>query len=198
MIILIAAGIGFFLVSPKYLDLQELRFKIAEKNVEIETRQDYFAELSQAALEFNQYEANLEKVETALPVNVDAPAVMNFVQSAAMQSGLIVKTISFAGFSNKVLAKEKKESAGSKAGTSYVMKTYNIEAEFTGDYFGLKDFLSRVESSSRLIGVDSIGITLENVVLKDSQTAEEGDGKEKKESDNPMLNFSIKLSANYY
>ena len=212
VIILIAAGLGFFLVLPKYSKLQEIKLAIAEKNAEIENRQEYFAELSQAGIELAQYEANMEKIETAFPETVDAPALMNFVQAAAMQSGLIVKGVTYGGTSESKSDKEKKVSADTEAVSTLKLKTYSVGANFIGSYPNFKDFLARIEYSSRLISTDSISVSKESVNTSESAkktaannspakiaTIKTVDGKEVDEqSIDPVLNFKVTLSANYY
>jgi Tfp pilus assembly protein PilO len=202
VIILIAAGLGFFIVLPKYSKLQEVKVSVAEKNAEIENRQEYFAELSQAAIELAQYEANMEKIETAFPKAVDAPALMNFVQAAAMQSGLVVKTVAFGGTTDKVTDKGKKVLAETAAPV-HKLKTYEISGEFVGSYMSFKNFLARIEYSSRLISANTIAVTAENI----NDAAKKSDKKlggpvdkeaEKKAQTDPNLNFKVKLSVNYY
>jgi len=46
---------------PQYNKLRETKLQIAQKQVEIENRQAYFATLNQISIELAQYEANLEK-----------------------------------------------------------------------------------------------------------------------------------------
>jgi len=212
VILLIAAGLGFFLAVPKYSELQEVKISIAGKNAEIENRQEYFAELSQAAIELAQYEANLEKIETAFPENVDAPALMSFVQAAAMQSGLIVKGVTYGGTSESKSEKEKKASADTEAVKSLRLKTYTVEGSFIGSYLNFKDFLARIECSSRLIGVNLINISREAASTSEPKKASSaksslgktalantaGEEGADQESLDPVLNFKVSLSVNYY
>ena len=204
VILLIAAGLGFFLVLPKYNELQETKVKIAEKNVEIENRQDYFAALSQAAIELSQYEANMEKIESAFPTSIDAPALMNFTQMAAMQSGLIVKNISYSGGGGSMAAKEGGEEV-SVGGSGFKLSDYSIETELIGSYSNFKDFLSRLEFSSRLITTSTVEIGSGETVKAGSSSNKGGavnsTNAAKDEEVNaidPILNFKVKLTVNYY
>jgi Tfp pilus assembly protein PilO len=203
IILLIAVGLGFFLVLPQYYKLQEAKMQIAEKNAEIENRQEYFAALSQARIELAQYEANLEKVESAFPDAIDAPALMNFTQTAAMQSGLIVKNISFAGSSATAVASKAAKANADETVPTLKLGNYAIEGELIGSYNNFKDFLSRLEFSSRLINAESIEVapgasvdatSSKKTAPKTAETIKQ----DKTAALDPVLNFKVKLSANYY
>lgn len=204
MILLIAGGIGFFLAFPKYTELQETKVRIAEKIVEIESRQEYFAELSRAAIELSQREANLEKIESAFPQTVDAPAMMDFIKTAAMQSGLIAKDIGFDG--GGVSAGGEKADSGADAVAApqaFKLSAYAVDGEFIGNYSNFKDFLRRLEFSSRLINTESIeiGKNTDSETLSGNKTGSEGADATAKNGDaetNPLLVFKVKLAVNYY
>lgn len=204
MILLIAAGIGFFLALPKYNDLEETKMKVAEKNAEIENRQEYFAELSRAAIELSQHEANLEKVESAFPQTMDAPAMMDFIQTAAMQSGLIAKDVSFDGGGVSVAAEKAGDGTDTvSARQAFKLNAYAVEGEFIGNYSNFKDFLRRLEFSSRLINTESVEIgksmDSEETYGKKTDSGGAGDIKDNEEDEiNPMLDFKVKLVINYY
>lgn len=202
VILLISVGLGFFLALPKYNELQEAKVKIAEKNTEIENRQEYFAALSQASIELSQYEANLEKVESAFPDSIDAPALMNFTQTAAMQSGLIVKNISFGGSAAATGAAQPGAATDTATGSALKLGNYSIDGEFIGSYGNFKDFLSRLEFSSRLISADSIEVGAGESSDNNSTGSTTKSANEIKEEEanaiDPILNFKVKLTANYY
>jgi Tfp pilus assembly protein PilO len=185
VIILIAAGLGFFLVLPKYSELQEVKVSVA-------------------AIELAQYEANLEKIETAFPETIDAPALMNFVQAAAMQSGLIVKSVTYSGTTvKKVIEKEKKVVAATDAVKPLLLQSYGVDAEFIGSYLNFKDFLARIEYSSRLVSANQISVSAESIEgnkesSKSSLVKVVSEEEAKELSADPILNFKVVLSANYY
>jgi len=205
VIILIAAGLGFFLVLPKYSDLQDAKVQVVAKNAEIANRQEYFAALSQAAIELAQYEANLEKIETAFPETIDAPALMNFVQAAAMQSGLIVKSVTYSGTTvKKVIEKEKKVAVVADAVKPLQLQSYGVDAEFIGSYLNFKDFLARIEYSSRLVSANQISVSAESLEGNNKESGKSSLTKVISEEEaeelsvDPILNFKVVLSANYY
>jgi hypothetical protein len=72
--------------------------------------------------------------------------------------------------------------------------------ELTGNYGSLKNFLSIIERSSRLIAVESLDIGSKSEIGGERQSPETpslpaaADG----ETEEKVLDYSIKLSANYY
>jgi len=198
IVIIIAAALGFFLVWPKYGQWQEIGQKIEDKTAEIKNRQNYYANLEQISADFSQYAANLKKIETALPVEMDAPALMSFAQAAAMQSGLIIKKIDYQyqerSDLNLTINNSFGEGVEPQAGERLV-HNYSISLELAGTYDNFKDFISRVERSSRLIEISMIGIDAKK---KDNTQKEKEKSQKETDQTNQIINYAVQLSANYY
>jgi len=198
IIILVTVALGYFLVWPKSVELKNSRQLIEEKNAEIKNRQDYYANLEKAISELDQYGEIVQKIDTAFPVDTDAPSFMNFLQAAAMQSGLI---LGGAGYSGTISAQSSDggdvAAVASLSTKKYSLQNYSVSVELTGSYANFKNFLSRVEHSSRLAEVGAVKVSSkkdggEKKDLQQSLTAE---------IQNPsdaILNYSVKLNANYY
>jgi Tfp pilus assembly protein PilO len=185
---------GFFLTWPKYVDLQNVETNIAEKNTEIKNRQDYYDNLVKISNQLENYQANVEKIRSAFPTSQDAPALMSFVQAAAMESGLILKGVDYVGSNetNSTAAEKISTGSGGEATSPQTLRQYTIAAELIGSYGGFKDFLSRIENSSRMIGLDQIAIN--------SAKEEKNEGKPTAglESQEKVLEYTVNLVANYY
>lgn len=166
--------------------------KSGRKNAEVKNQQDYYARLINITTDLDRNAINLKKIETALPDNSDEPSVMNFVQSVAMQSGLILESVDYSG--TKTASGMPKADAAVQEGSRpvYSLSSYGVSAVLSGDYVNFKDFLSRIEHSSRLIQVEAISIdnrkASQNESDKISQAAKVGEA----------LNYTVKIAANFY
>jgi Tfp pilus assembly protein PilO len=190
-ILIIAFALGFFLLLPKYQESQAAKARIEEKKAEIKARADYYAGLGAIMKDLEHYGENMEKINTALPDSLDAPAVMNFAKEAAMQSGLFVKGVDYSGAGSPPSSDETLSS-----GTS-PLNSYSVSVKLTGTYSGLKNFLSIIERSSRLIAVSSIGIQAEEKKegeIEDNENARDSSPA----AEDKILDCVVKLSAHYY
>lgn len=190
VVLVVAAALGLFLVWPKYVDLQAVSGQIAEKNNELKSRQDFYAGLAAIAADLDNYSESFKKIDTALPDNADVPAFMSFAQAAAMQSGLAVKDVSYSGSDSGISG-----GVPSDDPDKPVLKKIVISMRLDGSYSDFKNFLATVERSSRLASFEVIGL----------QSTDETESEEKPlaavkspEGIDKILNFDIRLSANYY
>jgi len=124
---------------------------------------------------------------------------MNFIQNAAMQSGLIVNDISYSGSSSLNNSSQEEIEAANVGGQLLKLANYTIDGEFNGNYTSFKNFLLRLEFSSRLIAVDSIEIGTSSVIgANASQNNINAEEQKKANMVDPILNFKVKLVVNYY
>jgi Tfp pilus assembly protein PilO len=198
IVVLVTTAFWYFLVLPQNGELADVKQKIEEKNAEMKNRQDYYDNLEKAVAELDQYAGTLKKVETAFPDNQDAAPLLSFLQSAAMQSGLILKSANYSGKTMVGVANLAgigvQEPAGSKETT---LQTYDVLIELTGSYPNFKDFLSRVEHSSRLIDLNLVSVSS----TKDKSEDAQGSQTQKTPKESPSsvsLNYTIKATAGYY
>jgi Tfp pilus assembly protein PilO len=184
VVLIVAAALGFFLVIPKYQELQEIRRQVVEKTAEIKNRQNYYADLAAMAADLDQYRSGFEKIDSALPDNLDAPALMSFAQAAALQSGLAVKNIDFGGASPSSPSGEE----------GLTLQKYGISIQLEGSYANFKNFLSIIERSSRLAAVDSISVKSSGVQI----AVGSGENNNSEKAGEKPLDYEVKLSAHYY
>lgn len=195
-----AFALGFFLVLPKYQEAQMIGAQAEEKIVEIQKRTDYYDALVAIADQLDQCAESYKKIETALPDNPDASALMSFAQAAAMQSGLAVKNISYSqsGSSSSSLPAAGRDSSEKTA--SLLLREYGVDIGLSGNYESLKNFLQIVEKSSRLITVKSINLQSEEKDDGENQDMEIAAAPKNDSSgqDDQIIDYEIKLSAHYY
>jgi len=186
-ILIITFALGFFLVLPKYQESQDIKRQVEEKKNEIKNRAEYYAGLDAIMADLKYYQENMQKVNTAIPDNLDVAATMNFAQAAAMQAGLAVKGIEHSGAAAVHLP----------ASGEPVLGKYIISIKLAGGYGNFKNFLSIIEHSSRLIAVESVSVRAD-------QEKEEEQGQNERvktiaqEESEEIIGFEVKLSANYY
>lgn len=205
ILVIVTAGFGYYLTLPKYTELKDVEQKISEKEAENKARLEYYANLEKISAEIDDNGEALIKIKSAFPDNVDSPALMNFIQAAAMQSGLVLKTIGYSAADRSAVPES---AAVNNAGdatknveyaSKKVLSQYGVSATLMGKYSDLKIFLSRIQSSSRLIGVGKIDI---NSAGKAADT--QGEDKDKKTTGaeqtgaDQTLGYSLSFLVNYY
>lgn len=169
LIILIIAG-GYFLWWPKYQQFEDLRIKVTNKTERIRQEEEYFVELDALSKKLAEYEPELEKINSALPLelNPSIPALFNFVQKKGSENGLILKDINL----EKVSLKTPVESE----------KVQNIVFTIlvSGSYSSLKNFLAAIYNNERLIEVEKISFS------------------EPKEAAKGIFDFTLQLKAHVF
>ncbi len=204
VIAILAAGIGFFLLWPKYVELRAAEQKIIDKNAELENRNEYYANLERISASLNDHEDGLAKIKSAFPDNSDSPALMSFVQATAMQSGMIVKGISYSGAGANQAAGVISGKSGSGAPIAgvvakHILQNYSVSLGLTGSYGNFKDFLSRIQRSSRMISLGKITInTGKSAAPEAAKGAAAASNKGGSEAADPLFDYTLSLSANYY
>lgn len=143
--VLIVIALGVLLIWPKYLILKDSLVKVEKKAIELKYITDYFADLKKISEDLKGYEAELLKIESALPSDPSLPSLLHFIQTEASQNGLILKRISSA-------------SVGPLAKDSDV-KEQSLSIELSGFYPAFKNFLAVLEKSGRLIEIEQISFS---------------------------------------
>jgi Tfp pilus assembly protein PilO len=134
----------FYLVLPKYEKLSSLDLEILEKSTELRSKEEYSKHLKVISAKIEEKKEAISKIDFALPKESDVPALLNFFQKAASQSGLVLDEVSPRYFPPE---------EGKKIATT------RVGLILTGDYSSLKKFLLIVEKSARLIEVDSVNFS---------------------------------------
>jgi len=156
LIILFSLFAALFLVInflvPQYRNLKELQSKIEEKKIELQMEKEYSSRLEKIAEELKKYEENLAKIDSALPPEPSLPSLFNFLQEEASEAGLVLERI-FPPFTNSI----KEELV--KKGWDPELKETKVHFTVSGFYPSFKNFLSSLEKSARLMGVESVSFS---------------------------------------
>lgn len=142
--VVLALILGLLLVWPKYQDYQILKGNIEEKQIELDSKEQYYAEIKTASTKMGTYEESLAKVSSALPKDASVSSLVNFFQMTASESGLLMKKIALGGFVDV------KNSS---------LKEFQASFQLTGSYEALKSFVAVVENSSRMIEITNVSLT---------------------------------------
>jgi Tfp pilus assembly protein PilO len=134
---------GFVLLLPKYQDLQIINSNIEEKTSELQSKEGYFNSVKNASSTLAQYQEPLSKIASALPQDPSLSPVLNFFQSIASQTGLLLEKINLGGMT------EPKEKTNAPV-------EIRAAIQLKGSYKSLKDFILAVETSARLIEIEKL------------------------------------------
>jgi len=174
--LILSVVLGFFLLWPQYQKFSEERWRVKEKEVERNNQEEYFNHLNKLSEELKGYEEELSKIDSAFPLDPDIPDLLNFLALASSQNGLSFEKVN--SFSADSAKKSKTATSGQEEVPTKRYKELTIEFEVSGEYPSLKNFVSTLEKSARIIEIESISLK-----KKTSQLKEEGP---------PLYNFKIK------
>ncbi len=168
-------SLTFGALLPKQRKVEEIQKTLANKEVVLETRGQYVAQLKEYSSRIDEREEEIEKMNYALPSRSDVSYLLEFLNEALSDSGIVFRGVG--GLSTT--------RAGKKEETGRVEISLNL----TGTYDSLLSFLERTEKTARLIEVDSLSVAKE-------KSRVEG---EEEESEGPSLfTFHVTLSAPYF
>ena len=150
LIFAIFFSLAFFVLWPSYTKVLSLKKEISVLKGEITEFEKYIENLEKNKKELEEKKNLFSKIESALPEKEDLPEILNYLQNTASASGLLLSDFSF--------SVEKRE------GTEEFPKPYQeikINLSLLGDYPSLKNFVSKIEKSSRLFEIESIEFSVE-------------------------------------
>ncbi len=138
--LLISFAWGIFFLSPKNKTLNFLKEEIGQKQFELQSQEEYLANLTRTAENLKNYQIQLAKIDSALPDTPELPALFDFLQKSASQSGLVLKGL--------------EATSGTQAEEG--LRETRLNLLLIGSYTSFKNFLSVLEYSSRLIETESL------------------------------------------
>jgi len=138
--LLISFAWGIFFLSPKNKTLNFLKEEIGQKQFELQSQEEYLANLTRTAENLKNYQIQLSKIDSALPDTPELPALFDFLQKSASQSGLVLKGL--------------EATSGTQAEEG--LRETRLNLLLIGSYTSFKNFLSVLEYSSRLIETESL------------------------------------------
>lgn len=142
IIFLVAVALGIGLVLPQYQTLKLLQTEINERQNELQSKEQYLADLRKASDTLKEYKTQIAKINSILPSDPDLPALFDFMQNASSQSGLILKGVS---------------PSNSRVSQQFEgIQETDLSLMLSGSYSSFKNFLSVLEQTARLIEIKSV------------------------------------------
>ena len=144
ILLFLGIALGIFLTWPKYQDFQQLSFELQEREQKLENKEIYFADLTKVKADLGKLRESFSKVEAALPLDPQLPALYDFLQTSAAFSGMSVRRIS---------------SSLEDQTQALLIRTISVTLELTGSYGALKELISRLGTASRMAALQSLSIS---------------------------------------
>lgn len=139
-----AFAVGMFFVMPLRDDIRFFEKELSKKTTELQTLNAYIENLRVIEDKLQQNSEAVSKLNAAIPDDSDLPSLYDFFQKLSSTSGLTLKSI---------------DSASEKSESSAQLIAISISMSVEGPYEGIKDFLSRLKSSPRIIQLDSVAFS---------------------------------------
>lgn len=152
----IALVFGLLLAWPQYQNLQALNSNIENKKGELSSQETYFSQVKEISAQLQDYSEAFSKIATALPQDPSLASLVNFLQTNAAQTGLILKKIVLGGTTTP---SENKKS----------LSETQLIVQVSGSYEAFKDFLLLIENSARLIEVQNLSVDTPAKELKETK-----------------------------
>lgn len=173
IIFLVAA---YFFWWPKYAEFRQSSVDLDVESEKVKKKKDYIFELENKVNILEDYEEELLKISSALPLEYSASSLFSFIQKTASENGLILNDAGFGGSNYSVQTVEEGSIQIDKIG---------ITVTVTGNYASFKNFLDSVYKNSRLVEISSISIDY-------------AEQEEEQEGLADLFDFSLHVYANYY
>lgn len=178
--LVLSAILGFLLLWPQYQKFSEARWQVKENETERNNQEEYFADMESLSTELENYQEQKSKIVSAIPSGPDIPALLNFLANTSSKTGMILKKIS--SFSTEQSKKTVSTASEEEKVPVSRARELTIDFEVGGEYTALKNFISALESNSRIIEVESISFK--------KKTAQEGV--------EATPSYGLKIKAFYY
>lgn len=181
-ILIIAIGLLiYFLVIPEYYRFLNTQEKLGIVKGEYEGKFAYYSEVERIFAELEDRREGLEKIENAITPEPQLADLMYFFNQKSVESGFIMKSITLA----KVAPIDAKSN----------IKEIVFSLDILGNYQGLKNFLSLMEGSSRLLQVGNISFGSK---ASSSQSATKGKEQVVLPGIEELYNFRLEVKAHSY
>lgn len=179
LITIIAVGLlvlsileGVFLWYPKLQTWLAVSEELRGKDEEVRLKEVYFADLRASSNRLTDYQEEMTKIESGLPIDPSLPALFDFMQGVSSENGLVLESMTAGGT----------KKSGSASQTESVKEIpFNIAV--SGSYSAFKSFLRAIYSNARIIDIDSIGFS------SPAKDEEEGGG------GSDLFSFNISLKT---
>ncbi len=140
---------------PKYRSFQNLLAVLGTKETELQAKNAYFVEITETYKELMQYQDVLQKIDAGLPSKFSPAELINFVYKKTIENGVSLKGIGII--------------RSSEVGTGTNVNEITLPLELNGTYSSLKNFLSSLEKSARLVEIENVSFSVAMPSLENPQ-----------------------------
>ncbi|HXX58438.1 MAG TPA: type 4a pilus biogenesis protein PilO [Thermodesulfovibrionales bacterium] len=141
---IIAFLVCFFLILPKYQEIQKLRAEITNQENEIAKDRAKAARLSTLKIENEQLKKRLEELKLQLPEEKEVSGLLKQVSDLGIRSGL------------KILSWKPEQKKDYPGGIIYEIP---VSVELSGGYHSLGIFFSSLTKLNRIVNISDIKIS---------------------------------------
>lgn len=137
--------IGSVFTYPKHIEYLKVSQDLANKKMFLTNQALYYQEIEENFKKMEEKREKIDKIIAMLPTKLDYASLINYLRMSAFQYGLFLETIQI-------------EPKGSFPQAERI-KQYQISLALSGSYPSFKNFLSALEKSARLFGVENISFS---------------------------------------
>jgi len=163
IVFIVASVLGIVLyAAPGYQGTKDLRADITELESALEKAAELRAAREKLLSQYNAFTAqDRAKLETLLPSYVDNVKLVSIdIEQLASEHGLILKD---------VLVQEAKDAVSDPTLASNPLGTVLIDFSMLGSYNDFVDFMSSLESSLRILDVESVDFSMQTRRTQDGE-----------------------------
>ena len=147
LLIVLLAG-GYFFWWPKYQEFERQSAALERETKALEQKDNYYLKLEKISNKLTAYKDEINKVDSALPIEASLPILFDFIKKTSMENGLVLNSISPSSDSKSSLKyNNPNASAETKAEVATGVKKIPLSISLSGTYPALKNFLSAIYKS---------------------------------------------------
>jgi Tfp pilus assembly protein PilO len=167
-----------FLVLPQYQNWKAVSERVDELEKEAQTQDEYFQQIKEISKILDNNADSLSKIKMALPEGSHLPQLFYFIKNTSNKFGLTFQKI------GKIETKETEQPE---------IKETTAEIILIGDYPALKNFISEIEKSARIIEIEKISFG-----FSPEEKIKESEKQKEVKNENPIFSFEIKIKVYHY
>lgn len=166
VLLLIVIGLfSWFIVKPKYSQMMSNKAQLAEANQRLVKITDDERELNKMVDELRSSSKQVELLDEALPLNGRISKVYYLLDSYVKSSGMSLSLLS-SGDTTDIISAGDKTLVPDPYKDGRALHTVTVTAAATGTMEQFKSLLTLIETSSRVLDVDSVQVIGENETIK--------------------------------
>lgn len=140
--------ISLYLVVPLYKQYLVSQRGVKQLQSDIESKQNYYNSLKNVKVDLADYQTVLGKIDDAVPSNLFPAELLNYFQSGASDSGLLLSSISMGPEAVLVPGSDR-------------VKTSSMNVILIGSVNSFYNFLKTIEKSTRFFEIDVLDVAID-------------------------------------